>query len=143
MNDDAPIPLHQIAARTRYPLIAFEFVRMGLDYTVHRLHEHPELLEEHERHVTGVQLCRGLVDYALEQYGLMARDMLARWNVCRTEDFGQIVFAMVDGGMMQANDGDSVHDFDHVLDFDQAFRFEVPVAHVPLEADPIEPVGHG
>ena len=143
MEEPNPIPLPQIAARTRYPLKAFEFVRLGLEYTVHRIHAQPESLDEQQRHVTGEQLSLGLRDYALEKYGLLARYMLAQWNIHRTEDFGQIVFAMVNGNLMQASPGDSVHDFDHVFEFDKHFQAQVNVNDIPLEADPFNSVNHG
>ncbi len=143
MNEPTPIPLAQIAARTRYPLKAFEFVRLGLEFTVHRIHSQPETLDEHERHVSGEQLSLGLRDYAIEKYGRLARHMLSHWNIHRTEDFGQIVFAMVNGNLMQASPGDSVHDFDNVFDFEGSFDVDVPVEDIPLEADPFNTVGNG
>lgn len=129
------ISLPEVAAATRYPIDAFHFVRRGLDYTVHRIHANPELLEEGERHVTGQQLSEGLRDFALDQYGRLARMMLERWNIHRTDDFGRIVFAMVDAQLMQASEGDSVADFENAFDFDTAFVVEVSTDDVPLDAD--------
>jgi uncharacterized repeat protein (TIGR04138 family) len=133
--------LAQIAAATRYPIDAFHFVRRGLDFTVHRIHANPEQLSDAERHVSGQQLSTGLRDFALLQYGGMARIVLRRWNILRTEDFGRIVFAMVEGGLMQATQGDSIHDFDALFDFDKAFESPIPVDRVPPEglADPATP----
>ncbi len=136
-----PPSLHEIARTTRYPVEAFAFVRRGLDYTVHRTHEDIESLSDEQRHVSGKQLCQGLRDYAVDQYGALARTILKRWNIHRTEDFGRIVFAMVESGLMQATENDTVRDFDAVFDFDGAFSSEIPVEHVPL-SDPHQGTEH-
>jgi len=58
-----------------YPRAAFEFVRDGLGYTAEIVHtgaESIDTLASHEdegRHVSGQQLCFGLKDYAIKQYG--------------------------------------------------------------------------
>lgn len=136
-SDQQPKTLKEIAAATRYPIDAFQFVRRGLDFTVRRCHEHPEMLAEGERHVSGNQLSLGLRDFAIEQYGLLAGLMLRRWRITGTEDFGQIVFSMVNGGMMQASPSDSLDDFRDGFDFAEAFNgIEIPVDQIPLD-DPL------
>ena len=111
-----------VAKTTKYPPGAFEFVQLGLEFTVSRLHGklRPDQ-EAGSRHVSGQDLCQGLRDYALAQYGLLARTVLKRWQITRTEDFGQIVFAMVDAGLMHKNQDDSIRDFVDVYDFAEAF----------------------
>jgi uncharacterized repeat protein (TIGR04138 family) len=134
MNPESPEPsLEDVAAQTRYPLDAFQFVRFGLDFTVRRMHAQPELLDEIDRHVTGKDLCEGLRDFAIQQYGCLTRPMLARWNIHRTEDFGHIVFAMVESGLMQATEEDSLRDFADGYDFDGAF--DVPICVDDVEAE--------
>ena len=78
-------------------------------------------LESLNRHVTGQQLCLALRDTALKRWGLMARSVLARWNINSTEDIGRIVFALVENGWLQKQPDDSIEDFDHVFDFAQSF----------------------
>ncbi|MEX2671073.1 MAG: Minf_1886 family protein [Phycisphaeraceae bacterium] len=131
MSETQVITLREAASRTHYPLDAFHFVRRGLDYTVHRAHSQPEKLTEQERHVSGDQLSLGLRDFAIDQYGHMARTVLRRWRINRTEDFGRIVFAMVDAGLMQATESDSVRDFDGVFDLDDAMLATIPLDRVP------------
>ena len=104
-----------------YPMEAFEFVQQGLSYTVHKLHG--EVKEEKvSRHVTGEDLCEGLREFALMNWGLLARTVLGRWNVRKTLDFGRIVFALVDNGYMQKTDDDTLEDFRDVFDFKTAFE---------------------
>ena len=125
-----PKSLKQIAQETGYAIDAFWFVQRGLAFTVKRIHgEEPArvLADEYDdpdtisRHVTGQQLCLGLRDYARREYGLLARNVLARWRIHRSEDFGRIVFAMVDGGLMHKTKDDTIDDFIDVFNFDEAF----------------------
>jgi uncharacterized repeat protein (TIGR04138 family) len=104
-----------------YPIEAFNFVREGLCYTAQRTHENFQELSEAERHVSGQQLCLGLRDFAIEQYGLLAPAVLCHWHIRRTEDFGRIVFAMIEAGLMTRTDEDCLDDFRGVYDFGEAF----------------------
>jgi len=74
------------------------------------------------RHVSGEQLCNGLRDFALQQFGLLARTVLNRWNITNCEDFGRIVFAMVESRILAKTEDDSIDDFRDVFDFDAAFQ---------------------
>lgn len=78
--------------------------------------------ERFNRHVTGQQLCWAVRDVALKRWGLMAKAVLARWNIHRTEDIGAIVFALVENDWLQKQPTDQIEDFDHVFDFDEAFE---------------------
>jgi uncharacterized repeat protein (TIGR04138 family) len=104
-----------------YPPEAFDFVQQGLSYTVNKVHgavSDPEL----SRHVSGPQLCEGLREFALSQWGFLAGTVLRRWNIRTTFDFGRIVFTLVDNGFMQKTDEDSIDDFRNVFPFDEAFE---------------------
>jgi uncharacterized repeat protein (TIGR04138 family) len=103
-----------------YPIEAYEFVHNGLGYTVNKLHGNKKDPKA-SRHVSGRDLCDGLREYALAKWGLMARTVLGRWNIRKTYDFGRIVFAMVDNGLMQKTDDDTIEDFRNVYDFKTAF----------------------
>jgi len=74
------------------------------------------------RHVTGQELCWGLRDYALAKWGLMAGAVLRGWNITSTEDFGRIVFALVENDFMQKEPHDTMEDFRAVYDFKTAFE---------------------
>ncbi len=73
------------------------------------------------RHVDGRTLCRGLRDLARERWGLMTSTVLARWNIRATDDFGRIVFALVENDYLQTQPHDSIDDFKEVFDFKEAF----------------------
>lgn len=117
--------MHQVVSDVGlYPVEAYEFVQQGLAYTVKKIHGAGAQEERACRHVSGQDLCEGIREYALARWGLLARTVLARWNIKRTLDFGKIVFAMVESGYMQATDEDSVGDFRDVYDFKTAFETE-------------------
>ncbi len=105
---------------------AYEFLRDGLAHAVRSVHgEHAANTlptdDDESRHVSGQELCLALRDYAIERYGLLARSVLAKWGIRRTDDFGRIVFAMVDAGLMRTTDEDRLEDFQGVYDFDEEF----------------------
>ncbi len=130
-----------------FPDQAFDFVREGLAHTSRSIHgEAAEQQagagsglggmgsgasgvaggggEEDSRHVSPQQLCLGLRDLALKRYGLLAPTVLRRWGIRRTDDFGVIVYAMIDRKEMRCSDEDRIDDFAGVFDFDEAFAPE-------------------
>ncbi|MEM6750812.1 MAG: Minf_1886 family protein [Planctomycetota bacterium] len=117
--------LEQTAVASPYALDAFLFVQRGLDYTVREVHgefdAEDESADPQSRHVSGRQLCHGLRRYAQSQYGLLARTVLRSWHVLASEDFGRIVFAMVDAGLMHKTEQDELADFVDVFDFARGF----------------------
>lgn len=125
MSDQMQLDWAAIRAKAGpFPQEAFQFVRDGLQHTVKFVHGEDEADGQpapRERHVSGQQLCLGLRDFAVRQYGMLARTVLSRWGIHRTEDFGRIVFAMIDGGLMRRSDQDTIEDFRAVYDFDEAF----------------------
>ena len=120
----------QILAEVPYPIEAFVFVKEGLNYAVQRVHDKPEAMAEEDRHITGQQLCLGLRELAIEKYGLLAPVVLEHWRVRRTFDFGRIVFAMIEAGLMTKTNRDSLEDFQAVYDFDEAFSRDALLAHI-------------
>lgn len=74
------------------------------------------------RHVSGQDLCWALREASMRRWGLLAGEVLRRWGVTCTKDFGQIVFALVDNELMQKEPHDSISDFADVYDFDEALK---------------------
>ncbi len=107
-----------------YPPEAYEFVQRGLAHTAQIVHGEKDV--EDNRHVSGQQLCLGLKDFAIKQYGLLARTVLNRGNIRKTEDFGRLVFAMIEAGLMRKTDEDTLEDFIGVFEFDEAFEGLTP-----------------
>ncbi len=131
---DEPVPekpLQQVVEElATYPLDAFRFVEEGLSFTVNEVRtkraeekqNETEGVEPTTKHISGQQLCHGLRQYALLQWGLMSRAVLQRWNITCTFDFGRIVFALIDARRMQKTEQDTIEDFRDVYDFKTAFE---------------------
>ena len=101
---------------------AYLFVLAALEYCQTKLTE--------RRHITGRELsdaCRAL---ALDRYGVMARVVLQHWGVSCTADLGDIVFTLVDTGLLLSQPNDTRDDFVDVFDFEDAFEREYPWSHV-------------
>jgi uncharacterized repeat protein (TIGR04138 family) len=86
-----------------------------------------------ERHLTGQELCEAARQYALQQYGYLARTVLAAWGLKSTDDFGELVFNMIDIGQMRKTRHDKREDFHDVYDFREAFSRDL--AFVAPEAE--------
>ncbi|HUI07139.1 MAG TPA: Minf_1886 family protein [Verrucomicrobiae bacterium] len=102
----------------RYDRDAYYFVREGLDFTIKMLKKDSR---GSGRHVSGQELLEGLRRFALDQFGPMAKTVLTHWGVNRCEDFGEIVFHMVDKGILGKTEQDTPEDFRGGYDFDEAF----------------------
>src|SRR5215213_9457278 len=109
-----------------YPPEAYAFIQQGLSFTVQKLHG-KQKDPKASRHVGGSDLCEGLRELALTQWGRLAWTVLRRWNVTSTLDFGRIVFSMVEAGLMQKTDDDTLEDFRNVFDFRAAFEAEYQI----------------
>src|SRR5262245_56142610 len=58
------------------------------------------------RHVTGQELCLALKSLAHEQYGYLAKLVLASWGIRSTGDFGEIVYNLIKIGKMSKSESD-------------------------------------
>jgi uncharacterized repeat protein (TIGR04138 family) len=109
-----------VAKDSRYPREAYVFVREALDHTQKSATKPAK--DEGPRHVSGQELLAGIRDYALQQYGPMTLTVLTEWGIVRCEDFGEIVFNMVDNALLAKTDKDSRDDFKGGYDFSKAFH---------------------
>jgi len=140
---DPTHPIAQLLSEDRrYKLEAYAFVFEALTYAHNELgmggspreepsrEEDDEGDEDDERHLTGQQLCEAIREFALEQYGYMAKCVLNSWGVTETLDFGEIVFNLIRIGQMRKRAEDKVEDFKDVFDFDRdlqaAFEITMP-----------------
>ena len=102
----------------RYDERAYLFVLAALEFCQQRLEE--------RRHITGPELAEGCRDLALERFGVMSRLVLEHWGIRATSDIGNIVFALVELGMLLSQPSDSREDFEDVFNFDHAFERDYP-----------------
>lgn len=112
----------------RFGAQAYYLIFDALDFTIQRMRK--------VRHVTGRELLEGIRQYATENFGFLARTVLAEWGVTSTRDFGEIVFNLVEAGLLSRTDKDTIADFEDVFDFGEAFEkeFKRSLDNVNLEA---------
>lgn len=97
----------------RYEVNAYKFVFEALNHTLASLPE--------PRHVTASELLDGIRDLAKDKFGFLARTVLENWGLSNTSDFGEIVFSLVNYGLLGKTDDDRREDFDNVYDFTKVF----------------------
>ncbi len=127
-----PHPIVRLLKRDRrYKLEAYQFVRDALNYAQDVLgmgqSARSEQEQQSEAHLTGQQLCEAIRQLAVDQFGLMARVVLESWGVHSTSDFGEIVYNLIDIGLMKKSASDRREDFNDVFDFAQAFEQEFKI----------------
>ena len=104
----------------RYAEDAYYFMREALDFSM-KLYKKPQHGSAKDRHVSGQELLEGIRQFALQQFGPLTMTVLEYWGVRRGEDFGEIVFNMVESGILGKTDKDSRADFAGGYDFHDAF----------------------
>jgi len=97
----------------RYKPNAYRFTLDAVGFTVQGLGE--------VRHVSGEELLDGIRRLALERFGPLAKVVFEQWGVVKTEDFGAIVFQLVDEGLLGKTERDTMKDFSRGYDFNEAF----------------------
>lgn len=100
-------------SESRYKPDAYEFLMQALHFTQNKLKK--------KAHVTGKELLEGIREFAIEQYGPMAQTVFKHWGINKTQDFGNIVFNMVDKKLLSKTDEDAIEDFKDVYDFQRVF----------------------
>ena len=97
---------------------AYYFIREALDHTL-------KAMEKKDKdkcgHVSGNELLEGIREYALERFGPMTMTLMDHWNIRKCRDFGEIVFNLVEHGILGRTENDSLEDFEGGYDFKQAF----------------------
>ena len=102
----------------RFEEQAYLFVLAALEFSQTRLPE--------RRHISGRELATACRDLALERYGVMARMVLEHWGVKSTSDIGDVVFALVEFGLLISQPTDTKDEFVDIFDFDRAFERDYP-----------------
>lgn len=108
----------------RFAREAYHFVREALDHTQRKVHKDTRSRRLENRHVSGQQLLEGIREHALAEFGPMALYVFGEWGIRRCEDFGDMVFNLVEhgNGMFGKTDTDSREDFKDGYDFAEVFR---------------------
>ena len=106
--------------RGRFPFQAYLFVFRALGKS--------QEVAGKQRHVTGQELLEAARQVALELFGPLTLMVFKAWGLDQTEDIGQMVFDLVDAGLMGKTEEDSLADFRDVYDFEEVFAPDVAIA---------------
>ena len=107
-----------VAADERYQFEAYLFVQEAIRYTQKSLGRN----KQDQKHVGGKELLHGIRDYALSIFGPMVTTVLSEWGIHSCEDFGEIVFNLIQHKQASQSQSDSRDDFKDGYNFDEAFR---------------------
>ncbi len=118
------VPFEQAVAEAvrkdpRYAADAYAFLRDALDATMKTMQQRRQ---DALTHVSGAELCEGVRDYALQQFGPMVPTIFEAWGIGNTRDIGEMVFNLIGTGAFSRSDSDRVEDFDGVFEFTEAFE---------------------
>ena len=100
----------------RYSKESFLFILASLEYTLSKLTK--------RRHLTGQELSKSIAEYAREQYGYLAKTVLNNWGLYTTLDYGEVVYLLINGGLMNKTEDDKKEDFADAYDFNEEFVWE-------------------
>lgn len=104
---------------SRYARSAYVFVQRSLDFYRQRYGGHGEA-----GHLHGRELLRGVRELALVEFGPMAKTVFESWGLRRGEDVGEIVYNLIEVGLMTKTEEDSREDFHGVMDFGESLDSE-------------------
>ena len=111
--------LHSQSRKSAYHANAYQFVFAALQYAQEKLGRDRSSVET--GHISGPELLDGIREMALRHFGLMTTTVLSSWGITTTEDFGRIVFELIETGRMRKTDDDQLNDFIDVYQFDEVF----------------------
>lgn len=120
---------HTTTTRMLFHRNAYQFVFQALQHTQDKLDRFAATPEEEEHaHISGRELLLGIQEYASEQFGLMTTTVFKVWGIHSTDDFGRMVFELIERGEMRKTEHDELEDFFGVYDFEQVFDREYVIS---------------
>ena len=115
MNDEFLDIVTEICEKDdRYHIESYEFVMEALHFSQRKFKK--------EKHVTGPELLQGIKLLLLQKFGPLTRSVLKHWGINQTDDFGNIVFNLVQFRILSKNDQDHYDSFKNAYDFNEVFE---------------------
>lgn len=105
--------------RTYHPM-AYKFVFSALRFTQEQLGR--DRSTEATGHISGPELLDGIRRLGLQHFGMMSIVVFKTWGIHSTDDFGKIVFQLIEAGEMRKTDDDQLDDFLGVYEFSKVFQ---------------------
>ena len=118
---------------TRFSLAAYEFVRRSLDHALQRLGRADQ---KKPAHVRGEELLESFRALALKDFGPMAKTVLNDWGISTCTEVGEVVFQLVQHGILGKSETDKIDDFQEIYTFREAFESPFLPKAVPSKGQP-------
>ncbi len=114
MNEQFDTAIEKISMKDfRYQEDAYEFVMEALSYTQKKY--------KREKHVSGEEILEGIKELLIKQFGPLTIMVLEHWGVTGTEDFGNIIFNLVQNKVLNKTEEDDISAFKDAYDFEEVF----------------------
>lgn len=115
MSEETDSILERITSEDlRYKEDAYLFVLEALSYTQKKF--------KSVKHVSGEELLTGMKELLLNKFGPMTLTVLDHWGIRTTEDFGNIVFNLVENRVLTKTEEDNIESFRDGYDFEEVFE---------------------
>ena len=110
--------------RSKYPLEAYDFAFEAFRFAANRHESQTDTGGEERPNSRSPEesLCRTFCDYAISKYGIRAQETLAGWSISKTDDFGCVMLALVEVGLVQFEGSGELGNFDGLFDLDAVFE---------------------
>lgn len=112
----------------RYSYEAYQFVCDAVNFTQERLGRMED--DADDAHVNGEELLRGACEFAVQEYGLMAPVVFKLWGIRTSDDFGEMVFRLIDAEKLSKSENDDPGDFRGLFDIDKMLAEQFETASV-------------
>lgn len=99
---------------SRYHPESYQFIMEALSYTQKKYKK--------SRHVSGRELLEGIKALLVRDFGPMTLTVLKHWGVMKTDDFGNIVFNLVEYKILSKDAEDHYDSFKNAYDFEEVFN---------------------
>jgi len=83
-----------------YHPLAYKFVFTALRFTQEQLGR--DKTSEKTGHISGPELLEGIRQLGLQHFGMLCPIVFRRWGIQTTDDFGHIVFRMIESGVYES-----------------------------------------
>ncbi len=123
-NDDSPDARIARAAQNHpeYAHEAYRYIANAVPVIAREIQEQAEQSKgTPKRHISIAELLQGLRKHLIKDFGRLAIDILGAWHVHSTADFGNIVYNLVESGVLSLSPEDSLGDFYNRYSFHDAF----------------------
>lgn len=127
-----------VESDTTWPYEAYEFVLNALDHAAAKSQAMEDTFSAEgteadnagaSSHVDGKQIALAARELAQQEFGQMAPVVFHQWGIRATLDLGRIIFKLIEIGLLNQNEGDSLEDFEGVYaipdDLLNGFRIEI------------------